>query len=536
MGGVVQQGGAGQSPWEQGQSGAPQGRLYGQQLTRTPEPAPLEQHPGIVRGAFADLGWIVRSRQGRVLGAAAIGLGIGFALDIAILIGFLLLAAVIGAIVNSVSLAILGVIALFAAYIGALAVGAAATLTNSAALIMPAVDAVDPRASVSVPRSGPARWGGAFAAALVAQAIVGAGFVLCIVPGMVAYLFLLTTPFERVVDPGLRLGEAIKRSAKRFQSAPGGLFLLVLSSAAVAAVPALPGWVLSLIADATRPRVYDPYYGYSYRSSSLTAWHVVAGVLLLVGVILGIVLFQVLISLGVRRLLIAQSVVPDGSGGAGWAVAPPPFGQSPSGGDPVAVSPPAATPLPWSSPAPAPQPPPAAPVLPAVRPQPPASASPPASFAPQPPTPVLPAAAAAQWPAPGEEGDLFGGETVRRPGRSAGSGWQVTVPGAPPSDLGRLTLIGRHPEPTADDTARYGTSAIRLVAVVDTERLVSKTHLALGVDADGVWAVDRGSTNGTVLVTASGRLAMTPGEVVRIAEATTFDIGDVLVTVTKTPA
>ena len=57
--------------------------------------------------------------------------------------------------------------------------------------------------------------------------------------------------------------------------------------------------------------------------------------------------------------------------------------------------------------------------------------------------------------------------------------------------------IGRNPGPEA------GTDHV--VAIDDPQRSISKVHLAFGLEADGrLWVVDRGSTNGTVVVGPDG--------------------------------
>lgn len=73
------------------------------------------------------------------------------------------------------------------------------------------------------------------------------------------------------------------------------------------------------------------------------------------------------------------------------------------------------------------------------------------------------------------------------------------------SEADRL-VVGRSPVARADD------GRASLIAVVDPEMSVSKTHLALAVTADGVWAIDRGSTNGTWLVHPDGSTAVVPTE------------------------
>lgn len=64
--------------------------------------------------------------------------------------------------------------------------------------------------------------------------------------------------------------------------------------------------------------------------------------------------------------------------------------------------------------------------------------------------------------------------------------------------LDALVVIGRDPSPPAGDQQS-------VIVAVGGDRMVSKTHLALGVDSDGVvWIEDRHSTNG-VVVTRHGR-------------------------------
>jgi uncharacterized RDD family membrane protein YckC len=59
-------------------------------------------------------------------------------------------------------------------------------------------------------------------------------------------------------------------------------------------------------------------------------------------------------------------------------------------------------------------------------------------------------------------------------------------------------LVGRRPESAA------GEHHDALLAIDDAARSVSKTHLEFGVDDTGFWVSDRGSTNGTTVLTSSG--------------------------------
>ncbi|WP_454041335.1 RDD family protein [Cellulosimicrobium sp. Marseille-Q8652] len=91
-------------------------------------------------------------------------------------------------------------------------------------------------------------------------------------------------------------------------------------------------------------------------------------------------------------------------------------------------------------------------------------------------------------------------------------------------------LVGRNPQP-AD-----GEDWI-LVAVEDPTRSVSKTHVELGVDPDGLWVSDRGSTNGTVVSApgAAPRVAE-PGARVRVPVGATIHVGDRRLVVHPGPA
>ena len=63
--------------------------------------------------------------------------------------------------------------------------------------------------------------------------------------------------------------------------------------------------------------------------------------------------------------------------------------------------------------------------------------------------------------------------------------------------LGRA-LVGRNPQ------ARARESADQLIALGNSDRSVSKTHAVLEASRGGIDVSDRGSTNGTLIVTAAG--------------------------------
>ena len=59
-----------------------------------------------------------------------------------------------------------------------------------------------------------------------------------------------------------------------------------------------------------------------------------------------------------------------------------------------------------------------------------------------------------------------------------------------------LVLLGRNPQP------QPGEEDAQLVKLSDETRTVSKSHLAIGLDAAGLYVMDRGSTNGSTVTTA----------------------------------
>lgn len=68
-------------------------------------------------------------------------------------------------------------------------------------------------------------------------------------------------------------------------------------------------------------------------------------------------------------------------------------------------------------------------------------------------------------------------------------------------------LIGRSPAARPAEAPPEHT-----LAIADPTRSVSKTHLAVGLDAAGVWVKDRGSTNGTTVTLADGATVECPPE------------------------
>jgi hypothetical protein len=95
-------------------------------------------------------------------------------------------------------------------------------------------------------------------------------------------------------------------------------------------------------------------------------------------------------------------------------------------------------------------------------------------------------------------------------------------------DLTGSVLLGRHPAPrTADDRAT-------LVPVDDPERAISKTHLAVELQAGQVWVEDLGSTNGTSVIGADGQARwLQPKTPTAVDLPATLRLGNVVVTVDR---
>jgi uncharacterized RDD family membrane protein YckC len=99
-------------------------------------------------------------------------------------------------------------------------------------------------------------------------------------------------------------------------------------------------------------------------------------------------------------------------------------------------------------------------------------------------------------------------------------GRRITVEG--------LVLLGRNPQPKA------GEEDAQLIKIADETRTVSKSHLAVGVDAGGIYIVDRGSTNGSTVSTTNGLSSRCrAGEMVRVGDGAIVSIGDHWLEITR---
>ncbi|MGJ6980313.1 RDD family protein [Aestuariimicrobium soli] len=117
------------------------------------------------------------------------------------------------------------------------------------------------------------------------------------------------------------------------------------------------------------------------------------------------------------------------------------------------------------------------------------------------------------------------------PSRPGHQGWFVQLDDGRRVPVEGKVLIGRRPNQPTD-----GTTAT-LVEVGEGGHAISKVHLALGVDARGLYVTDLGSTNGTALVNQAGELdPCQPGVQTRVREGQTVSFGDRSLVVMRQPA
>jgi uncharacterized RDD family membrane protein YckC len=106
--------------------------------------------------------------------------------------------------------------------------------------------------------------------------------------------------------------------------------------------------------------------------------------------------------------------------------------------------------------------------------------------------------------------------------------WSILLDDGRRIALDGLVLLGRNPQPNA------GEEDAQLIKIADETRTVSKSHLAVGVDAGGVYVVDRGSTNGSTVSTTNGMSTRCKaGEMVRVGEGAIVSIGDHWLEITR---
>lgn len=202
---------------------------------------------------------------------------------------------------------------------------------------------------------------------------------------------------------------------------------------------------------------------------------------------------------------------------------------------PVAATPLAATPAapPARTPAaPVPAAPPTAAPAAVVPPAPPVAT--PAPPAPAPPTAPAPMAPMAPLPPAAERTRIRPAEPARAPepapqeGRRRATTWRVSFDTGEQFVVEGLALVGRRPEPRPGEPVRH------VVPLPSGDMSVSKTHAQFQVAPDGALVVmDRGSTNGSVLVRKGVSKPLAPGRPATLLDGDVVRFGDRSMTVSR---
>ena len=157
-----------------------------------------------------------------------------------------------------------------------------------------------------------------------------------------------------------------------------------------------------------------------------------------------------------------------------------------------------------------------------VRSLPPASPSaPPSPTSPKAPADPAPAAPPAPVSRPDDESADDPGRTVVRGSRAPAPRWRVRFDNGETFLVEGLALVGRKPEARAGEPVRH------LVPLTSQDMSVSKTHAQFGPTPDGTIAVmDRGSTNGTLLVRQGVSRRLSAGRPATLVGGDTVVFGD----------
>ena len=112
----------------------------------------------------------------------------------------------------------------------------------------------------------------------------------------------------------------------------------------------------------------------------------------------------------------------------------------------------------------------------------------------------------------------------------AAGGWLVTFDTGESLVVDGPALVGRRPEPRAGEQVRH------LVPLPSHDMSLSKTHAQLQVADEGVLVVvDRGSTNGSVLIRSGVPRQLSPGRPATLLPGDTVRFGDRSMTVARQP-
>lgn len=123
-----------------------------------------------------------------------------------------------------------------------------------------------------------------------------------------------------------------------------------------------------------------------------------------------------------------------------------------------------------------------------------------------------------------------GGSRTEQGDRPGDEGWYLRLDDGREVELVVTVLLGRNPQKGPDDPE------VHLVPSSGDGRMISRTHVLIGVDPRGVYVVDRDSTNGTALVTSSGELKPCPASIpMRVREGQQVSYGNRWFTVLRRP-
>ncbi|MEO8247587.1 MAG: FHA domain-containing protein, partial [Chloroflexota bacterium] len=106
--------------------------------------------------------------------------------------------------------------------------------------------------------------------------------------------------------------------------------------------------------------------------------------------------------------------------------------------------------------------------------------------------------------------------------------WRVHFDNGESFVIAGLALVGRRPE------ARNGEQVVHLIPLSSSDMSLSKTHAQFGPAPDGTIVVmDRGSTNGTVLVRQGVSRQLSPGKPASLVDGDMVVYGDRAMTLTR---
>ncbi|MGV8884313.1 MAG: FHA domain-containing protein [Microbacteriaceae bacterium] len=108
------------------------------------------------------------------------------------------------------------------------------------------------------------------------------------------------------------------------------------------------------------------------------------------------------------------------------------------------------------------------------------------------------------------------------PAAPAAPQWRLLLQGGVPAiALEGAVVVGRKPKPLDE----YPNAT--LVAVSDTTRTVSSSHVLFGIDSTGLWLADLDSTNGTAVTTPAGvRATVDPSAPVYLESGSVLEFGE----------